>query len=76
MPCSPTSLPALSLTSLLHPPGPLPLPSRRDVIKKVIAYMTLGLDVSRLFPDMIMACNSTRSGPAGASTDLVIKKMV
>ena len=46
------------------------------MIKKVIAYMTLGLDVSRLFPDMIMACNSTRSGPAGASTDLVIKKMV
>ena len=46
------------------------------MIKKVIAYMTRGLDVSRLFPDMIMAGNSTRSGPAGASTDLVIKKMV
>ena len=29
--------------------------------------MTLGIDVSRLFPDMIMAC-STR--------DLVVKKMV
>lgn len=27
---------------------------RRDVIKKVIAYMTLGIDVSRLFTDMIM----------------------
>lgn len=29
--------------------------------------MTLGIDVSRLFPDMIMACNTK---------DLVIKKMV
>ena len=29
--------------------------------------MTLGIDVSRLFPDMIMACNTK---------DLVLKKMV
>jgi hypothetical protein len=29
--------------------------------------MTLGIDVSRLFPDMIMACNTK---------DLVVKKMV
>ena len=48
---------------------------KREVIKKCIAYMTLGIDVSRLFPDMIMACN-TRGGAAGASQDLVIKKMV
>lgn len=27
---------------------------KREIIKKVIAYMTLGIDVSRLFPDMIM----------------------
>lgn len=27
---------------------------KRDIIKKVIAYMTLGIDVSRLFTDMIM----------------------
>jgi vesicle coat complex subunit len=27
---------------------------KRDVVKKVIAYMTLGIDVSRLFTDMIM----------------------
>ena len=27
---------------------------KRDTIKKVIAYMTLGIDVSRLFTDMIM----------------------
>lgn len=40
---------------------------RRDVVKKVIAYMTLGIDVSRLFPDMVLACNTK---------DLVIKKMV
>jgi len=29
--------------------------------------MTLGIDVSRLFPDMVLACNTK---------DLVIKKMV
>jgi AP-4 complex subunit beta-1 len=40
---------------------------RRDVVKKVIAYMTLGIDVSRLFPDMVLACNTK---------DLVVKKMV
>lgn len=27
---------------------------KREVIKKVIAYMTLGIDVSRLFTDMVM----------------------
>lgn len=27
---------------------------KRDVIKKVIAYMTLGIDVSRLFSDMVL----------------------
>ena len=26
---------------------------KRDVIKKVIAYMTLGIDVSRLFTEMV-----------------------
>lgn len=40
---------------------------KREVIKKVIAYMTLGIDVSRLFTDMMMAVNTR---------DLVIKKMV
>eukprot|EP01006_Ploeotia_vitrea_P015670 TRINITY_DN4566_c0_g1_i1.p1 TRINITY_DN4566_c0_g1~~TRINITY_DN4566_c0_g1_i1.p1 ORF type:complete len:800 (-),score=468.60 TRINITY_DN4566_c0_g1_i1:107-2506(-) len=40
---------------------------KREVIKKVIAYMTLGIDVSRLFSEMIMA-STTR--------DLVQKKMV
>eukprot|EP01032_Pedospumella_encystans_P013573 gene13573-15619_t len=40
---------------------------KRDVIKKVIAYMTLGIDVSRLFTDMIMAIETK---------DVVIKKMV
>ena len=28
---------------------------KRDVIKKVIAYMTLGIDVSRLFTEMVRA---------------------
>lgn len=27
---------------------------KREIIKKVIAYMTLGIDVSRLFTDMVM----------------------
>jgi len=40
---------------------------KRDVMKKVIAYMTLGIDVSRLFGDMVMA---------SATTDLVQKKMI
>ena len=31
---------------------------KRDVIKKVIAYMTLGIDVSSLFSQMIMATNT------------------
>jgi len=41
--------------------------AKRDVIKKVIAYMTLGIDVSSLFSQMIMATNTS---------DLVQKKMV
>ena len=40
---------------------------KREVIKKVIAYMTLGIDVSRLFTDMVMAIETK---------DIVIKKMV
>lgn len=40
---------------------------KRDIIKKVIAYMTLGIDVSRLFTDMIMAIETR---------DMVIKKLV
>uniref|UniRef100_A0A7S3L4E5 AP complex subunit beta n=1 Tax=Amphora coffeiformis TaxID=265554 RepID=A0A7S3L4E5_9STRA len=40
---------------------------KRGIIKKVIAYMTLGIDVSRLFTEMMMAIETR---------DLVIKKMV
>eukprot|EP00929_Paragymnodinium_shiwhaense_P072416 TRINITY_DN36759_c0_g1_i1.p1 TRINITY_DN36759_c0_g1~~TRINITY_DN36759_c0_g1_i1.p1 ORF type:complete len:873 (-),score=248.21 TRINITY_DN36759_c0_g1_i1:242-2860(-) len=40
---------------------------KRDAIKKVIAYMTIGIDVSPLFSDMVMA---------SATNDLVQKKMV
>lgn len=40
---------------------------KRDAIKKVIAYMTLGIDVSPLFSEMVMA---------SASADMVQKKMV
>ncbi|GBG33090.1 AP-1 complex subunit beta-1 [Hondaea fermentalgiana] len=39
---------------------------KREVIKKVIAYMTLGIDVSSLFGEVVMA---------SATTDLVLKKM-
>ena len=28
---------------------------KRDIIKKVLAYMTLGIDVSRLFTEMMLA---------------------
>ena len=37
-------------------------------MKKAIAFMTLGIDVSRLFSEMVLVCGST--------TDLVQKKMV
>ena len=40
---------------------------KREVIKKVIAYMTLGIDVSSLFSQMVMATNTN---------DLIQKKMV
>ncbi|CAE7788856.1 BETAA-AD [Symbiodinium sp. KB8] len=40
---------------------------KRDVIKKVIAYMTLGIDVSRLYSEMVKISKTT---------DPVIKKMV
>lgn len=40
---------------------------KREVMKKVIAYMTLGIDVSRLFSEMVMA---------SATSDLVQKKMI
>eukprot|EP00979_Chaetoceros_neogracilis_P017894 scaffold10532_cov449-Chaetoceros_neogracile.AAC.11 len=40
---------------------------RREIIKKVIAYMTLGIDVSRLFTEMMLVIETR---------DLVIKKMV
>jgi len=39
---------------------------KREVIKKVIAYMTLGFDVSKLFGEVVMA---------SATTDIVLKKM-
>ena len=37
---------------------------KRDIMKKVIAYMTLGIDVSRLFTEMMLAIETR---------DLVIK---
>ena len=40
---------------------------KREVIKKVLAYMTLGIDVSRLFSEMVMA---------SSTQDIVQKKMI
>ncbi|CAK5060108.1 unnamed protein product [Aphanomyces euteiches] len=40
---------------------------KREIIKKVIAYMTLGIDVSRIFSEMVM-CVDTK--------DIITKKMV
>jgi len=40
---------------------------KRDILKKVIGYMTIGIDVSRLFTEMMLAIETR---------DLVIKKMV
>jgi len=39
---------------------------KREVVKKVIAYMTLGFDVSRLFSEMVMA---------SSTADIIMKKM-
>jgi AP-4 complex subunit beta-1 len=39
----------------------------RDVVRKVIAFMTLGIDVSSLFPEMCML---------SYTTDLITKKMI
>ena len=41
---------------------------KRELFKKVIAYQTLGIDVSRLFAEVIMALEN--------KDDLVIKKMI
>ena len=43
------------------------LKKEREVVRKVIAYMTLGIDVSRLFPEMVKASRTT---------DIVTKKMI
>ena len=51
---------------LLHP-YPFCIACRFAACPQVIAYMTVGIDVSRLFSDMILACNTR---------DLVVKKMV
>ena len=40
---------------------------RRDIIKKVIAYMTLGIDVSRLFEEMCLH---------SYTSDVILKKMI
>ena len=41
-------------TSLRNPSIDRDPEKKREVIKRVIAYMTLGIDVSKLFSEMIM----------------------
>lgn len=52
---------------LRHPDTEKDASKKRECLKKVIAYMTLGIDTQPLFTEMIMAC---------ATKDLVQKKMV
>lgn len=63
-------------TSLRNPAIDRDPEKKREVVKRVIAYMTLGIDVSKLFSEMIMvrggALSTTRgslwaSGAAGAA---------
>ena len=50
------------LRTLLRSPAVERDPKRkREVIKKVIAYMTLGIDVSPLFSQMVMSVETRRS---------------
>ena len=43
------------LRALLQNPDVQRDPQRkRDVLKRVVAYQTLGIDVSRLFPEMML----------------------
>jgi hypothetical protein len=44
------------------------LKKMRDALRKVIAYMTLGIDVSRLFGEVVLT--------SGMCNDLIVKKMV
>ena len=41
---------------------------KREVLKKVIAYMTLGIDVTRLFSDMVMVSSSAYASAVAATT--------
>ena len=44
----------MTLTSMLHSVNlNNDKTKKKEVIKKAIAYMTLGLDVSRLYPEMV-----------------------
>eukprot|EP00658_Telonema_sp_P-2_P039712 TRINITY_DN2837_c0_g1_i7.p1 TRINITY_DN2837_c0_g1~~TRINITY_DN2837_c0_g1_i7.p1 ORF type:complete len:421 (+),score=146.89 TRINITY_DN2837_c0_g1_i7:87-1349(+) len=56
------------LRALLQNPDVQRDPQRkRDVLKRVVAYQTLGIDVSRLFPEMMLAT---------ATNDILQKKMI
>lgn len=45
-------------TSLRNPAIDRDPEKKREVIKRVIAYMTLGIDVSKLFSEMVMVSSS------------------
>lgn len=56
-----------SLRQLAGSRAPGSTEAKRELFKKVISYMTIGIDVSGLFTEMIMG--------SGATSDLVLKKM-
>lgn len=56
----------MQLRQLAGSRGPGTDDSKRDLFKKVISYMTIGIDVSSVFSEMVM-CSAT--------SDIVLKKM-
>jgi len=53
-------------TSLRNPAIDRDPEKKREVVKRVIAYMTLGIDVSKLFSEMIMVCDGALSTTRGS----------
>ena len=55
------------MTLLKNPNIDKDMNKKKDIIKRVIAYMTLGVDVSKLFHEMVKA---------SYTDDIVMKKMI
>ena len=63
-------------TSLRNPAIDRDPEKKREVIKRVIAYMTLGIDVSKLFSEMVMvsAPDPTRSQRLGVAQHIHLRQ--